>query len=69
MAILEGVQVGERVVLEGTDRLRAGAKARVIGGSEGAGSRAPGAGARQPTAAPATPAVGQPGTSAAPPRP
>ena len=69
VAILDGVQVGERVVLEGTDRLRAGAKARVIGGSEGAGSRAPGAGGRPPAGAPATQPAGQPGTSAAPPRP
>jgi multidrug efflux system membrane fusion protein len=70
VAVLEGVQVGERVVLEGTDRLRAGAKARVIGGSEGAGSRAPGAGGRSPGGgAPATQGAGAPGSTAAPPRP
>jgi multidrug efflux system membrane fusion protein len=33
IAVLEGVQAAERVVLEGTDRLRAGAKVRVIGAS------------------------------------
>ncbi len=70
VAILEGVQVGERVVLEGTDRLRAGAKARVIGDSEAAGSRAPGAGGRTPGGGdPATQGAGAPGTTAAPPRP
>ena len=69
VAILEGVQVGERVVLEGTDRLRAGAKARVIGGSEAAGSRAPGAGGRTPPGASAAQPAGQPSTPAAPPRP
>ena len=31
VAILEGLAAGDRVVLEGTDRLRAGAKVRVIG--------------------------------------
>jgi multidrug efflux system membrane fusion protein len=30
VVILEGIQAGERVVLEGTDRLREGAKVRVI---------------------------------------
>jgi len=30
LVILEGVKAGERVVLEGTDRLREGAKVRVI---------------------------------------
>ncbi|MCX7222137.1 MAG: MdtA/MuxA family multidrug efflux RND transporter periplasmic adaptor subunit [Burkholderiales bacterium] len=50
LVILEGIKVGDRVVLEGTDRLRAGAKVRVIG--------APGAGgdqnapARRPAGAP-----------------
>ena len=30
VVILDGIKVGDRVVLEGTDRLRAGAKVRVI---------------------------------------
>jgi len=68
VAILEGVQVGERVVLEGTDRLRAGAKVRVIG-AEGAGGRSPGAGGRAPTGTSTTQPAGQPGTTAAPARP
>jgi multidrug efflux system membrane fusion protein len=68
VAILEGVQVGERVVLEGTDRLRAGAKVRVIG-AEGAGGRSPGAGGRAPTGTSTTQPAGQPGTTAAPSRP
>jgi multidrug efflux system membrane fusion protein len=68
VAILEGVQVGERVVLEGTDRLRAGAKVRVIG-PEGAGGRSPGAGGRTPTGTSTTQSAGQPGTAAAPSRP
>ena len=40
VAILEGIAAGDRVVLEGTDRLRAGAKVRVIG-SPGAAVSAP----------------------------
>lgn len=31
VVVLDGIKVGDRVVLEGTDRLRAGAKVRVIG--------------------------------------
>ena len=69
VAILDGVQANERVVLEGTDRLRAGAKVRVVGASEGAGSRAPGAGGRTSAGTPNTQNVGQPGPAAAPPRP
>jgi multidrug efflux system membrane fusion protein len=69
VAILDGVQVNERVVLEGTDRLRAGAKVRVIGGTEGAGGRSPAAGGRTSVGAPNTQNTGQPGTAAAPPRP
>ncbi len=45
VAILEGIVAGDRVVLEGTDRLRAGAKVRVIG--------APGAAASAPAGKPA----------------
>jgi membrane fusion protein, multidrug efflux system len=59
VAITEGVKVDERVVLEGTDRLRAGAKVRVIG--------APATGAA--TGASGTPGAGRSGNSAAPPRP
>ena len=66
VAILEGVQVDERVVLEGTDRLRAGAKVRVIGAPEG--GRSPGASGRMPTATPNTPSAGR-GTTPVPPRP
>ena len=40
VAILEGIVAGDRVVLEGTDRLRAGAKVRVIG-APGAAVSAP----------------------------
>ena len=69
VAILDGVQATERVVLEGTDRLRAGAKVRVMGGAEGGGSRSPAAGGRAPAGSPSTQNTGQPGTAAAPPRP
>jgi len=72
VAILEGVQVAERVVLEGTDRLRAGAKVRVTGGAEGAGGRAPNTTGRSAGADASNPnsqSAGQPGTAAAPPRP
>ena len=41
VAILDGLAAGDRVVLEGTDRLRAGAKVRVIG-AQGAPAGAPG---------------------------
>jgi multidrug efflux system membrane fusion protein len=33
IAILDGIKAGDRIVLEGTDRLRAGAKVRVIDAS------------------------------------
>ena len=71
VAILEGVQAAERVVLEGTDRLRAGAKVRVIGGPESAGSRGPGGGGRPPSAAgaPNAQGTGQSGTTPSPSRP
>ncbi len=69
VAILDGVQVAERVVLEGTDRLRAGAKARVIGSPEGVGSRSPGAGGRSSAGAPNAQPASQQGTTAAPARP
>ena len=69
VAILDGVQVAERVVLEGTDRLRAGAKARVIGSPDGAGGRSPGAGGRSSAGAPNAQPAGQQGTTAAPARP
>jgi multidrug efflux system membrane fusion protein len=69
VAILDGVQVDERVVLEGTDRLRAGAKVRVVGPPEGAGGRPPGAGGRTSGGTPDAQNVGRPGASAAPPRP
>ena len=69
VAVLEGVQVAERVVLEGTDRLRAGAKVRVIG-ADGSGNRAPAAGARSSASgAPNPQAPGSSGSVAAPPRP
>jgi multidrug efflux system membrane fusion protein len=45
VAILDGIVAGDRVVLEGTDRLRAGAKVRVIG--------APGASVPAPAGKPA----------------
>jgi multidrug efflux system membrane fusion protein len=31
VAILDGVKEGEQIVLEGTDRLRSGAKVRIVG--------------------------------------
>lgn len=46
VAILEGLMAGDRVVLEGTDRLRAGAKVRVIGSGAG------GSGAARPATSP-----------------
>lgn len=67
VAITEGVKVDERVVLEGTDRLRAGAKVRIIGApASGAATGASGA-SGTPGASPA--GAGRSGTSAAPPRP
>lgn len=50
LVILEGIKVGDRVVLEGTDRLRAGAKVRVIGAPGVAGDQS--APARRPAGAP-----------------
>lgn len=50
LVILEGIKVGDRVVLEGTDRLRAGAKVRVIGAPGVAGDQ--NAPARRPAGAP-----------------
>lgn len=59
LVILEGIQAGERVVLEGTDRLREGAKVRIIEpGAPSAGS-APRNGARPP-GAPAAPGAARP---------
>jgi len=34
VAVNEGLQPGDRVVTEGTDRLRAGAKVEIVGGAE-----------------------------------
>ena len=48
--VLEGIKAGDRVVLEGTDRLRAGAKVRVIGAPGASGD--PNAPARRPAGAP-----------------
>ncbi len=39
VVVLDGIKVGDRVVLEGTDRLRAGAKVRVIGAPGASGSQ------------------------------
>ncbi len=50
VVVLDGIKVGDRVVLEGTDRLRAGAKVRVIGAPAGAGDQTNGA--RRPAGAP-----------------
>ena len=69
VAILEGVQVDERVVLEGTDRLRAGAKVRVVGSPDTAGNRAPAAGGRNAGGVPNNNSAGRPGATTAPPRP
>lgn len=69
VAILDGVQVDERVVLEGTDRLRAGAKVRVVGAPDSAGGRAPAAGGRNAAGTPNNQSAGRPGTTAAPARP
>jgi len=46
LVILEGIQAGERVVLEGTDRLREGAKVRVIDPGAAPTGGAPRGGAR-----------------------
>jgi len=69
VAILEGVQADERVVLEGTDRLRAGAKVRVVGSPDTAGNRAPAAGGRNAGGVPNNNSAGRPGATTAPPRP
>ncbi len=50
VVVLDGIKVGDRVVLEGTDRLRAGAKVRVIGAPAGSGDQTNGA--RRPAGAP-----------------
>ena len=50
VVVLDGIKVGDRVVLEGTDRLRAGAKVRVIGAPGAAGDQ--NAPARRPAGAP-----------------
>lgn len=50
VVVLDGIKVGDRVVLEGTDRLRAGAKVRVIGAPGAAGDQTNGA--RRPAGAP-----------------
>ena len=50
VVVLEGINAGDRVVLEGTDRLRAGAKVRVIGAPGASGD--PNAPARRPAGAP-----------------
>lgn len=50
VVVLDGVKVGDRVVLEGTDRLRAGAKVRVIGAPGPTGDQTNGA--RRPAGAP-----------------
>ena len=50
VVVLEGIKAGDRVVLEGTDRLRAGAKVRVIGAPGASGD--PNAPARRPAGAP-----------------
>lgn len=50
VVVLEGIKVGDRVVLEGTDRLRAGAKVRVIGTPGASGD--PNAPARRSAGAP-----------------
>ena len=39
VVVLDGIKMGDRVVLEGTDRLRAGAKVRVIGAPSAAGGQ------------------------------
>lgn len=50
VVVLDGIKVGDRVVLEGTDRLRAGAKVRVISAPGGPGDQTNGA--RRPAGAP-----------------
>lgn len=50
VVVLDGIKMGDRVVLEGTDRLRAGAKVRVIGAPGSTGEQTNGA--RRPAGAP-----------------
>lgn len=69
VAILEGVQVDERVVLEGTDRLRAGAKVRVVGSPDAAANRMPAAGGRNAGGVTNNNSAGRPGATTAPSRP
>lgn len=68
VAVLEGVQVDERVVLEGTDRLRAGAKVRIVGSVEGAGGRVPAADGRTSAGTPNAQSSGRPATATPAPR-
>jgi multidrug efflux system membrane fusion protein len=69
VAILDGVQVDERVVLEGSDRLRVGARVRVVGETDSARGRAPAAGERNAAGIPNNQSAGRPGTTTAPARP
>lgn len=69
VAITEGVKVDERVVLEGTDRLRAGAKVRVIGAPPAGATGASGVSGASGTPGAGPAGAGRSGTSAAPPRP
>lgn len=57
--VLSGLQPGDRVVTDGTDRLREGAPVRVVGQATGPQATGPAAGAPGATL-PATPAAGAP---------
>jgi multidrug efflux system membrane fusion protein len=59
LVILDGIQVGDRVVLEGTDRLREGAKVRVIDPNAVPPGSAPRNGARS-TGTPGAPGTARP---------
>jgi multidrug efflux system membrane fusion protein len=59
LVILEGIQAGERVVLEGTDRLREGAKVRIIQSGGPPAGDAPRTGGRSP-GAPSAPGAARP---------
>lgn len=59
LVILDGIQVGDRVVLEGTDRLREGAKVRVIDPNAGPAGSAPRNGVR-PAGTPSAPGTARP---------